>query len=200
MKRVALYYRVSTYEQSVDSQALTLREYCRRRGWSEIREYSDTVSGAKFSRKGLDKLMADVRRRSVDAVLCVKLDRLGRSLPHLAQLVGELTSHRVALICPEQGIDTSEENPAGRLQMHVLMAIAEFERELIRDRTRAGLQMALARGVKLGRRKFEMTIDRKIILANWREGRGNGNGCTIESLSKELGCSVGTAHALAKEP
>jgi putative DNA-invertase from lambdoid prophage Rac len=130
--KVGIYLRVSTNEQTVEPQREELVRYCAARGWTDVREYADKVSGAKFSRMGLELLMRDVRRHAIKAVVCVKLDRLGRSLPHLAQLIGELTSNGVALVCPGQGIDTSDNNPAGRLQMHVLMAVAEFERELIR--------------------------------------------------------------------
>ena len=121
MKRVACYFRVSTSDQTTEPQRLELLAFCERRGWTNVREYSDKISGSKFTRIGLDMLMSDVRKRRVDVVLCVKLDRLGRSLPHLAQLVGELDANRVALVCTSQSIDTSEDNPAGRLQMHVLM-------------------------------------------------------------------------------
>lgn len=198
MNRVAIYLRVSTSDQSVEAQRLELGEYCRRRGWSEVREYEDTISGAKSSRAGLDAMMADVRKRSVTAVVCTKLDRLGRSLSHLAQIIDELTSHRVALVCPSQGIDTTEGNPAATLQMHVLMAVAQFERELIRDRTKAGLAAAKARGSKLGRRKFEMTVDRASKLRRWREADPEVR-MSIAKLANDLGCSVGTAHALAKD-
>jgi DNA invertase Pin-like site-specific DNA recombinase len=149
-KRIATYLRVSTSDQTIDSQRLELQEYCQRRGWSVVAEYTDCVSGAKFSRSGLDGLMKAVRRRHIDVILCVKLDRLGRSLPHLAGIISELDGNGVALVCSSQSIDTSDENPAGRLIMHVLMAVAEFERSLIRERTRAGLKAAKARGVKFG--------------------------------------------------
>ena len=119
-------------------------------------EYTDTISGAKFTRTGLDRLMADVRKRRIDTILCTKLDRLGRSLPHLAQIIFELDGNGVALVCSSQPIDTSDENPAGRLIMHVLMAVAEFERSLIRERTRAGLKVARAKGVKLGGQRHLM--------------------------------------------
>ena len=76
--------------------------------------------------------MAAVRRGKAKVVVCFKLDRLGRSLSHLAQLIDEFNVHRVALVVPEQGIDTSEGNPAGKLQLHILCAVAEFEREIIR--------------------------------------------------------------------
>jgi DNA invertase Pin-like site-specific DNA recombinase len=151
MKQIVIYLRVSTDRQTTDSQAGELREYCARRGWHDAREFSDVSSGAKFSRTGLDALMREVRRGRVDAVVAYKLDRLGRSLPHLAQLVGEMTSHRVALIVPAQGIDTSASNPASQLQLNILMAVAEFEREIIRERVNSGLRAARARGVRLGR-------------------------------------------------
>jgi len=150
-KRIALYYRVSTDDQTTEPQRLELHDYCNRRGWPIAAEYSDTASGAKFTRSGLDGLMKAVRKRRIDVILCVKLDRLGRSLPHLAQIISELDGNGVALVCSSQSIDTSDENPAGRLIMHVLMAVAQFERSLIQERTRAGLKVARAKGVRLGR-------------------------------------------------
>lgn len=149
--KVAIYSRVSTDKQTHDSQLNELRDHCQRRGWNKVVEHTDTISGSKFSRQGLDSLMADVRRGRVDVVLCFKLDRLGRSLPHLAQIIGELTASRVALVCPSQGIDTSGMNPAAQLQLNILMAVAEFERSIIRERVNAGLKAAKARGTKLGR-------------------------------------------------
>jgi putative DNA-invertase from lambdoid prophage Rac len=148
---IALYLRVSTDRQSTDSQAVELRDYCKRRGWADVVEYCDTASGAKFSRHGLDSLMHQVRKGHVDAIVAYKLDRLGRSLPHLAQLVSEITTHRVALVIPGQGIDTSASNPAGQLQLNILMCVADFEREIIRERVHAGLKAARARGARFGR-------------------------------------------------
>ena len=77
-KRIALYYRVSTDDQTTDPQRLELHEYCQRKGWSVTAEYSDQISGAKFTRTGLDRLMTAVRKRKIDVILCVKLDRLGQ--------------------------------------------------------------------------------------------------------------------------
>jgi DNA invertase Pin-like site-specific DNA recombinase len=149
--KIALYCRVSTDRQSHDLQLAELREYCHRRGWSDITEYTDTISGSKFSRQGLDSMLKLVRKGKIDAVLCFRLDRLGRSLAHLAQLLGEFTSNRVALIVPAQAIDTSGSNPAATLQLNILAAIAQFERELIRERVLAGIAAAKARGVRFGR-------------------------------------------------
>lgn len=84
MKRIALYYRVSTDDETTDAQRCELLDYCARRGWTNPKEYADKISGTKFSRFGLNRLMADVRAHHVDAIVCVKMDRLGQSLPHLA--------------------------------------------------------------------------------------------------------------------
>ena len=146
-----IYARVSTDKQSHESQLAELREYCTRRGWKDVEEITDTISGAKASREGLDRLMALVRRGKVDAVICYKLDRLGRSLSHLAQIIDELTANKTALVVPGQGIDTSAGNPAATLQLNILCAVAQFEREVIRERVNAGLAVAKAKGVKLGR-------------------------------------------------
>ena len=149
--RIAAYLRVSTDQQSHDSQRLELEDYCQRRGWADVRWYTDTASGAKQGREGLAALMDQVRRGKVDAVVTFKLDRLARSLCHLAQLIAEFQAHRVALVCPSQGIDTSNANPAAMLQINVLAAVAQFEREIITERVNAGIAAARQRGVKLGR-------------------------------------------------
>src|SRR5258707_5645300 len=151
-KRIAVYGRVSTDAQSHASQLREVRAYVRRR-WpkAEIVEYLDKASGARFSRESLDALMTEVRQGRVDELAVYKLDRLGRSLQHLAQLIGEFEAHGTALVATSQGIDTSESNPAGRLQMHVLAAVAEFERSVIRERINAGLAVARERGAILGR-------------------------------------------------
>ena len=152
-KRIIIYGRVSTAEQRHDSQIAEVQDYCARR-WGDnivVKAITDTASGAKVSREGLDQLMQLVRRNKVDVVACFKLDRLGRSLPHLAQIINELDQHNVAIVASSQGIDTNHDSPAGRLQMHVLMAVAEFERTLIVERVRAGQAAARSKGVKFGR-------------------------------------------------
>lgn len=157
-KRIAVYGRVSTDAQSHASQLREVRAYVRRR-WpkAEVVEYLDKASGTRFSREGLDAMMTEVRKSRVDVLAIYKLDRLGRSLQHLAQLIGELEAHGTALVASSQGIDTSDSNPAGRLQMHVLAAVAEFERSVIVERVNAGLAAARARGATLGRPR---TLDR----------------------------------------
>jgi DNA invertase Pin-like site-specific DNA recombinase len=150
--KTAIYVRVSTDDQNTASQEHELRTYCQRRGWTECETFSDQLSGAKLQRPGLEALMAVVRAGKVERVVVLKLDRLGRCLPHLALILEELNRHRTALVVTSQGIDTTDRNPVGRLQLGILMAVADFERELIRERTNAGLAAARARGVRLGRR------------------------------------------------
>lgn len=191
--RVAIYMRVSTAEQTHEPQRQELLAHCGRMGWENLVEFVDQISGAKFTRVGLDRMMKAVRKGLVDVILCVKLDRLGRSLPHLAQLIAEMEKYGVALICPTQGIDTRKANPAGRLQMHVLMAVAEFERSLIRERTKAGLVAAKSRGAKIGRPKVAANMAERVKEALARVPRP-----TVRAVAKELGISVGKVSALGR--
>src|SRR5215475_721834 len=147
--RAAIYARVSTIDQTVDNQLLELRRYSEARGWTAVNEYVDVMSGAKDRRPGLDELVRDARRRKFDAVIVWKLDRLGRSLRHLVLLMEELQQLGVALVSLGEGLDLS--TPAGRLQAGLLAAVAQFERERIRERVVSGLQRAKAQGKRLGR-------------------------------------------------
>jgi DNA invertase Pin-like site-specific DNA recombinase len=150
--RIVCYLRVSTDEQSHDSQRAQLEQYCERRGWrNRVGWFSDVGSGAKHDRGALKIMMDEVREGTVDVVLTWKIDRLARSLSHLAQIIAELQTHKVALVCPSQGIDTTDGNPCAQFQLNILAAVAQFERELITERVNAGLAAAKQRGVKLGR-------------------------------------------------
>jgi DNA invertase Pin-like site-specific DNA recombinase len=147
----AVYIRVSTQEQRTDSQDQELKRYCRQRGWKTLSFYIDKICGAKSTRPELERLMRDIRAGTIERLVVYKLDRLGRSLTHLALILDELNRLQVPLIASSQGIDTSNDNPAGRLQLGVLMAVAEFERGIIRERVNAGIAAARTRGVKFGR-------------------------------------------------
>lgn len=147
--RAALYGRVSTPDQRPDAQLDALRAYAAARGL-EAREFLDVgVSGAKARRPGLDALTAAVRRREVDVVVCAKLDRLARSVQHLTALAADLEAVGVGLVVLDQAIDTT--TPSGRFLFHTLGAVAELERDLIRERTRAGIEAARRRGARFGR-------------------------------------------------
>ncbi len=149
MRRVAIYCRVSTLEQRPEIQRDALRSYAQSRGLEIVGEYVDHgVSGARDRRPALDSMLADARRRRFDAVACVKLDRLARSVRHLTTLASELEALGIDLVVLDQAIDTS--TPAGRLLFNVLGSIAEFERDLARERTAAGMRAAKRRGMHVG--------------------------------------------------
>jgi DNA invertase Pin-like site-specific DNA recombinase len=196
--KAAIYLRVSTDKQTTSAQRQELREICKRRGWVGVTEYEDIASGATFTRVGLDTMMNEVRRGRLDVVLCYKLDRLGRSLVSVAQLIGEMLENKVALVIPGQGIDTSTDNSAGRLQLNVLLAVSEFERDIIRERTLAGLAAARARGTRLGRPSLQLSKDAAQTLRRFVRANGKGSRASYRALADELGVSVGKAHALAR--
>src|SRR2546428_4487517 len=150
--RAALYARVSTARSSQDPemQLPELREYCRRRGWEILGEYVDAgVSGAKERRPELDRLLADSRKRLVDAVVVYRYDRFARSLRQLVNALEEFRGLGIEFVSLHEGVDTS--TPNGRLVFGIFASIAEFERELIRDRVRSGLASARAKGKRIGR-------------------------------------------------
>src|SRR5678815_672210 len=136
--RAAIYARVSTLDQEPENQLVEVRRYVQARGWTAVEYVDRGVSGAKDRRPALDQLVTDARRRRFDVVVCWRLDRLGRNLKHLITLLEELQALGVAFVSLNEGIDAT--TPAGRLQMHILGAIAEFERERIRERVLAGPQ------------------------------------------------------------
>src|SRR5438046_1304689 len=155
--RAAIYARVSTIGQTCDNQLLELRRYVAARGWTGQEFVDSGVSGAKDRRPALDALIQDAKRRRFDVLVCWRLDRLGRNLRHLVTLIDELQSLGVAFVSLGEGIDCM--TPAGKLQLHILAALAEFERERIRERVMAGLQRAKAQGKRLGRpRKASATV------------------------------------------
>jgi DNA invertase Pin-like site-specific DNA recombinase len=153
MKTVAVYLRISTSKQDHASQESELRAYCEARGWKNVIEFRDIESGSSRSRRGLDEMLAMVRKRKLSAVVCAKIDRIARSLPHFCQIVSELRFHGVSLVIPAQQIDTTSENPCGELTMNILAVIASFERQLIVSRVKNGLAAARSRGVRLGRKE-----------------------------------------------
>lgn len=150
--RAAIYARVSKRKgQDPRMQIKELREYCRRREWTIAGEYVDHACGAKDSRPELDRLMQACRKRLVDAVIVYRYDRFARSLRHLVNALSEFDSLGIHFLSLHEGVDTS--SPNGRLIFGIFASIAEFERELIIDRIKSGLELARARGKTLGRPK-----------------------------------------------
>jgi DNA invertase Pin-like site-specific DNA recombinase len=191
MNRVALYARVSTlHGQNPEMQLAELREYALRRGWDVSGEYVDLgISGSKESRPELNKMIAAAHARAFDAVVCWKLDRLGRSLKHLVTTIEDLQAYGVAFVSLRDNLDLS--TPSGRLMMHIIGAMAQFERELIRERVTAGIHAARARGKRIGRPRAYVNVDKV------RELRGQG--IPWREISRRMGIGTGTAvRALGK--
>jgi DNA invertase Pin-like site-specific DNA recombinase len=194
--RAAIYARVSTNNgQDPHMQIRELREYCKRRGWDIEGEYVDAgVSGAKEHRPQLDALLAVCRKRRVDAVVVYRYDRFARSLRQLVNALEEFRSLGIEFISLHEGVDTS--TPNGRLVFGIFASIAEFERELIRDRVKSGIAAAKSRGKTLGRPRVSVDAE--------RIGALRASGLSWPKVASKLGVSVGTAyqagHRLSKIP
>jgi DNA invertase Pin-like site-specific DNA recombinase len=205
--RAAIYARVSTTDQKCEMQLAELREYVSRRAWELAGEYVDTGwSGSKVSRPELDRLMRDTGQRKADVILCWKLDRFGRSLLHCMNTLQELQAHGVRFIATSQGIDTNESNPASRFLLHILMAAAEFERELIRERAVAGLNRyrgQYAAG-KVGKEvhsksRKDLPVGRpKKIFNRERVPELRAQGYSYRQIARELHVGDGTVRRLLK--
>ena len=148
-RRAAIYARVSTLDQEPENQLAELRRYVAARGWTAVEFVDRGVSGTKDRRPALDRLVRDAKQRRFDALVVWRLDRLGRSLRHLILLLDDLQAIGVAFVSLNEGIDAT--TPAGKLQLHLLAAISEFERARIAERVAAGLARARRQGKKLGR-------------------------------------------------
>jgi DNA invertase Pin-like site-specific DNA recombinase len=156
--RAAIYARVSTFDQEPENQLQELRRYVEARGWTATEFVDRGISGSKDKRPALDAMLRDCKRRKVDVVVCWRLDRMGRNLRHLVTMIEELQSMGVAFVSLGEGIDCT--TPAGKLQLHILAALAEFERSRLRERVMAGLARARAQGVRLGRPRREIDPER----------------------------------------
>jgi DNA invertase Pin-like site-specific DNA recombinase len=188
----ALYARVSTTDQHCASQLEELRSYVERRGWVVYAEFVDTGwSGAKRDRPQLAKLMKDASARRFDVVLCWKLDRFGRSVLHVMENLRSLASYGVRFMVTSQSLDTGDDSPTSRLLVQVLAAVAEFEREMIRERVKAGLVVARKKGVRLGR--APLVIDRERVWALHMRGK------SLRQIAKEVCASKGTIHTVIRE-
>ncbi len=155
--RAAIYARVSTLDQEPENQLAELRRYVQARGWSGHEYVDKGVSGAKDRRPALGALMIEVKRKRVDVVIVWSLDRLGRSLRHLVGLLDEFRALDVALVSLREGLDST--TPASRLMWGIVGAIAEFERERLRERVLAGLARARAEGRRLGQTPHPITAE-----------------------------------------
>jgi DNA invertase Pin-like site-specific DNA recombinase len=188
-KRVALYARVSTLDQHPENQLIELRAYAKARGFENVVEYVDHgVSGAKDRRPALDRLMADVKCRRVDLIAVTALDRLGRSVRHLVQCMNVLGDNGVEFCSLREGVQAG--TAVSQMVFTIFAAVAEFERQLLIERVRAGLHRAKLQGRRLGRKPLEVDSRRlESVLARRLSAR---------AAARELNCSVASAWRLIR--
>ena len=180
MGKVALYARVSTMDQSTDSQLLDLRRYTKERGWHLYREYCDNgISGTKDSRPALNELMNDARKRRFDMVLCWRFDRFARSTKHLILALEEFRNLGIDFISFQENIDTS--SPLGAAIFTIISAVAQLERDIIAERVKAGLRRAKKNGKKLGRPRAVVDVEEVQKLRS--------KGLSLRAIAKETGVS-----------
>ena len=148
---VALYSRVSTQGQNIETQLRELREYCARSNIGQYKIHADVASGATSSRPQLDAMLTDLRAGRIKTIIVYKLDRLGRSLTNLLDLLAEFRNRKIRLISISDGLDSENDNPMSRAFWRLLGVFAELEREIIRERVMSGLERAKPNGKRLGR-------------------------------------------------
>ena len=193
-KQVAIYARVSTGEQTPDNQLRELRAVAARMGWQVVEEFVDHgISGVKGRdrRPAYDRLYRAILRRELDLLMAWSVDRLGRSLQQLVALLSDLQAKGVDLYLHQQGIDTT--TPAGTAMFQMCGVFAQFERAMIQERVKAGLERARAQGKRLGRPRTPDRVEQAI-----RAARQQGKG--IKKIATELGVGVSTVQRVVHEP
>ncbi len=187
MKRIAIYARVSTTDQSTESQLLDLRRYTRERGWTIFKEYVDEgISGTKDSRPALNDLMNDAKKRRFDVVLVWRFDRFARSTKHLILALEEFKNLGVDFVSYQENIDTS--SPLGSAIFTIISAVAQLERDIIAERVKAGLRRAREKGKKLGRPRASVDTEKIHGLRS--------KGLSLRAIAKETGISRTTVSDL----
>jgi DNA invertase Pin-like site-specific DNA recombinase len=192
-KRAAIYLRVSTSSQTTENQLRELRKVAAQRAWQVVDTYEDRgISGSKGrdARPAFDRLHKDAARGKFDVVLAWSIDRLGRSLHHVVAFMAELGNLEVDLYLHQQAVDSS--TPAGRAMLSMCGVFAEFERGIIAERVRAGLDRARAQGKQLGRPRVSLSLEKEIRLR-----RANGTG--ILKIAREVGVGVSVVQRVVRQ-
>ena len=191
MKKAAIYARVSTHDQDPDMQLMALRDYAEKRNFNVYKEYVDYTSGKNNDRVGLNQLFEDVRKRKLDIVLVWKFDRFARSTKDLVTALDEFNNLGIDFISYQENIDTT--SALGKAIFTIIAAIAEFEKEIIVDRVKAGLQKARLKGVRLGRKPVAKETHIKL-------HRLRKKGLSIRQIAKKLKLSIGVISKYLKIP
>jgi DNA invertase Pin-like site-specific DNA recombinase len=187
MGQVAIYYRVSTDDQSCERQERDLRTFANRAGHTIVGVFKETASGTRNDRVERAKVMGLAQAREIDAVLVTELSRWGRSTQDLVQTLDDLHSWKVSVLA-QTGLSFDLSTSSGKLMRTIMAGLAEFERDLIRERVKSGLAAARARGVALGRQVGQRPSDNKAkkVLAMHRDG------LSYRLIGRNLGLSKNT--------
>ena len=188
-KRIVIYGRISTDEQNIESQLLSVRKYCSIQDWTIAKEYIDKgISGTKDSRPSLDQLKSDCKKGTIQAVVVFKFDRIARSTSHLLECLNLFQRYGVNFASVTEGVDTS--TSVGKMVYTFLGAIAEFERSLIQERVKSGIQRAKANGIHCGRPRIGFDVSEAIQL--------QGDGWSLRRIADKLNVSYGTVNRALK--
>ena len=192
-KKVGIYTRVSTLDQTIDNQLIELRDHCSKMGWEVVKEYADEgLSGtlSRDKRPALNALINDAYRKRFDSVVCWDISRIGRSMKELILFLSDMKDRGIGICSVRQGFDTS--TSMGEIMFQFVGILSSWEREMIRERPRAGLDRARREGKTLGRRKITNdTMTAKII-----ELRNDNK--SIRQIASEVGVSRGTVNNILK--
>src|SRR6201981_1456254 len=179
-KRAVLYARISTGDQNAETQLPDLRELAKQRRFEIVYEYTDTISGAKSKRPGLDQLLADARRNRFDVVLVAAFDRVARNVRHFVEVLDELSHLGIGFVSLRENIDTG--GPLGRAMVVIVGAIAELEKSLIVERVKAGMRRAKLEGRRIGR--APLNVNRAAIVRDCISGMSLTQGAKRHRVSR----------------
>jgi DNA invertase Pin-like site-specific DNA recombinase len=190
MKKAAIYVRVSTLDQHVETQLYDLRKLAAQRGFEVVEEYCDRgFSGSKARRPGIDSMMSDARRGKFSVLLVAAFDRVARSTKNFLEIVDELTALEIEFISAQEAIDTT--GPMGRMFVTLVGSIAELERSLITERIRAGMRRARLEGQRLGRAPLNIDHDALV--------RDRLAGMSLTNVARKYGVSRASVVRFGRE-
>jgi|TARA_B100000959_G_scaffold130997_1_gene137352 DNA invertase Pin-like site-specific DNA recombinase len=193
VRKVAIYTRVSTLDQTIDNQLIELRDHCSKMGWEIVKEYADEGLSGTLSREkrpALNSLIKDAYRKRFDSVVCWDISRIGRSMKELVLFLSDMKDKGVGICSVRQGFDTS--TSMGEIMFQFVGILSSWEREMIRERTLAGLERAKSEGKTLGRRKVTNdTMTAKILELRTAKK-------SIRDIASEVGVSRGTVSNVLK--
>ena len=192
-KKVVIYTRVSTLDQTIDNQLIELRDHCCKMGWEVVKEYADEgLSGtlSRDKRPALNSLIKDAYRKRFDSVVCWDISRIGRSMKELILFLSDMKDRGIGICSVRQGFDTS--TSMGEIMFQFVGILSSWEREMIRERTLAGLERAKSEGKTLGRRKVTNdTMTARIIELRTAKK-------SLREIASEVGVSRGTVNNILK--